>query len=125
MAYLCMATLNVLLTVLLAPPLGCWAPAIGYVVYVVLGCGLFMNWYYQVRIGLDMAYFWRKVLPVVGAGVMAVATCALGVVFLPVINWLAFAGWGIVYSIVYLAIVSLFALTPGERASVKKRLRRV
>lgn len=63
-AYLCMAVVNVTLTVVLAPFLGCWAPAIGYAAYVVLGCGLFMNWYYQHGIGLDMGYFWRHVIPV-------------------------------------------------------------
>lgn len=122
--YLVMAALNLAITVLLAPSIGYWAPAIGYIAYVVLGCGVFMNWYYQKRIGLDMGFFWRRVLPVVGVGLVAAAVCLGGTLLLPVSGWFAFVAWGVVYTLVYLVLIGAFALTKEERAALIRKFRR-
>ena len=122
--YLVMAALNLAITVLLAPSIGYWAPAIGYIAYVVLGCGVFMNWYYQKRIGLDMGFFWRRVLPVVGVGLVAAAACLGGTLLLPVSSWFAFVAWGVVYTLIYLVLIGAFALTKEERAALIRKFRR-
>ncbi len=124
LAYLCMAVLNVILTILLAPYLGYWAPAIGYIAYILLGCGVFMNWYYVRGIGLDMGYFWRHLLPVMVVAIVATGICFLGTFALPVTNWLLFFAWGIVFSLIYALLIWLFALTSNEKNSVKKKLHR-
>lgn len=122
--YLVMALINVALTAALAPSIGYWAPVLGYVVYVVLGTGFFMNWYYQRRVGLDMVYFWRRVLPVVGAGVIATAVCLAGTCALPVSSWLQFVVWGLAYSVLYAVLCTAFVLGKEERASVIARVKR-
>lgn len=120
--YLLMALLNLALTALLAPRIGCWGPAIGYIAYVVLGTGLFMNWYYHVRIGLDMAYFWRRVAPAVGVGVVALSACLVGTFFMPVGSWFAFFGWGAAYTLVYMGLTFAFILTREERSLIAGKL---
>lgn len=45
--YLIMAVLYIAVTVALVPAIGYWEPTLGYIAYVVLGNGIFMNWYYQ------------------------------------------------------------------------------
>lgn len=124
LAYLCMNVLNVILTILLAPYLGYWAPAIGYIAYILLGCGVFMNWYYVRGIGLDMGYFWRHLLPVMVVAIVATGICFLGTFALPVTNWLLFFAWGIVFSLIYALLIWLFVLTSDEKNSVKKKLHR-
>ncbi len=124
LVYLFMAFVNVALTTALAPSLGYWAPAIGYITYAFGGCGLFMNWYYSHGIGLDMAYFWRRVLPIVGIALLATAVCYAGTLFLPVTGWGLFLAWGVVYSLVYAGLTWGLVLTPDERGTVKKKLRR-
>lgn len=123
-AYLLMAALNLALTVALAPSLGYWAPAIGYVAYVVLGCGVFMNWYYQRRIGLDMGRFWRRILPVLLGGALACAVCLAGVLAVPVVNWSIFIAWGLVYSLAYALAMYAVVMDRQERASLRARLGR-
>lgn len=120
--YLVMAALNLAITVVLAPLLGYWAPAVGYVTYVVLGTGAFMNWYYQSRVGLDMAFFWRSVVPTVVAGVLVTALCLFGTRFLPVINWITFAMWGVAYSVLYVLLTVVVVLTGEERDAIARRL---
>lgn len=122
--YLVTAVLNVLITVILAPRIGYWAPALGFIVHCVVGTGLFMNWYYQRRIGLDMSYFWKNVLPAVGVGAAAAVVCLAGTCFLPVENWVSFFIWGVVYTLVYLTLAIMLALTQDERAKVIRKLRR-
>lgn len=122
-AYLCMAVVNVTLTVVLAPFLGCWAPAIGYAAYVVLGCGLFMNWYYQHGIGLDMGYFWRHVIPVLILAVVVCALCLCGTLAVPVSNWGWFIAWGVVYTALYGLAAYRFALNKNERRMLTDKLK--
>ena len=118
--YLAMALLNLGLTAVLAPSLGHWAPVAGYVAYVVLGCGVFMNWYYQKRIGLDMFLFWRRVLPVALCGAFATTVCMLATMFLPVAGWISFLAWGAVFTLLYALCLYLFVMTTHEREAVKR-----
>lgn len=114
-AYLVMAVFNVAFTLLMAPRLGYWASAIAYTASIFLGNFLFMNWYYQTRIGLDMRSYWRAVVPVVVCAAVASATCLAATRVLPVSSWLRFLGWGGVYSCLYAALVFVLVLSKRER----------
>lgn len=116
------AAVNVALTVVLAPTLGCWAPAMGYFLSIALCNGVFMNWYYQFRIGLDMVFFWRRCLPVLVAGAIATAVCLAVSALLPVTGWLSFLAWGAVYSALFAAAVWFAVLDAGERSRVVARI---
>jgi O-antigen/teichoic acid export membrane protein len=122
--YLATALLNLALTAMLAGELGYWAPVAGYVAYVLVACGAFMNWYYQRRIGLDMARFWRCVLPAAGVGVVSAAACLVATHFIPVSSWVSFVAWGTAYTALYGALTVVLVLTPGERATLSRKLRR-
>lgn len=121
-AMLLMALLSVAVTLVASPVIGYWAPAAGYVASISLGNGAFMNWYYQKRVGLDMAFFWRRNLPVLLAGSAVAAACLMGTVALPVNGWLAFLAWGAAYSALFAAALWLAVLTGEERAAVSSRL---
>lgn len=123
--YLFMAGLNLAITILLSPYISYWAAAIGYIAYVILGCGVFMNWYYQKRIGLSMGYFWKRVLPVVVIGVVATGICLYGTSLLPVNDCLSFFWWGIVYTMLYAVLAFMTILTKEERCSLIQKIRRV
>jgi O-antigen/teichoic acid export membrane protein len=107
LAYLCLALTNLAITWLLAPSLNYWAPVVGYVMYIGLGCGAFMNWYYQRRVGLDMSYFWQRVMPIAGSCVITVAICLLGTRWLPVDGLMRFLLWGATYTTLF-ALLSWF-----------------
>ena len=122
LVYLGMACINVIFTWLASPYLGYWAPAVAYIVSISLGNGLFMNWYYHARIGLDMGFFWKRNLPVV---LVSAAVVAAGLVvsrFVPVSSCIGFALWGLVYSVVFAAAMWLFVLDNGEKEALAKKL---
>lgn len=123
--YLVMAALNLVVTAVLAPTIGYWAPVLGYDAYLIFGCGVFMNWYYQCRVGLDMTLFWRRVLPAVGAGVLAMVACLAGTTMLPVEGWGNFVAWGLAYTVLYAVFCGAIVLDEGERLTVAARMKRL
>lgn len=121
-AMLIMAVFNVVFTVLTSPMLGYWSPAIGYAISIALGNGLFMNWYYQKVINLDMVYFWGKVLPIFIASVLSTVLCFFGTSLLPVNSWLSFIVWGAVYSALFALVAFVFVLDNDERHRITSHL---
>lgn len=124
-AYLLMAAINVGLTVALAKPMGYMAPAVGYVAYVLLGCGIFMNWYYQKRIRLSMGRFWRRVTPVLFNCFAVTACCMFGSILFPVNSWTTFFAWGVIYSAIYVTTIVKVIMSVDERAMLFGKLHRL
>ena len=120
--YLAMSCINVVFTWFAAPYLGYWAPAIAYIASIALGNGLFMNWYYHTRIGLDMKFFWKRNLPVIAASACVTVAGFVVARFVPVSSWFGFCAWGLGYSAVFAGVMWGFVLDDEEKAGVLKRL---
>lgn len=106
---------NVVLTVCLVPSMGYWAPAIAYAASVLLCNGVFMNWYYQYRVGMDMVAFWQRCIPILVASALISAACLVCSALLPVTSWPSFVAWGVAYSLLFAAISWRFVLDRTER----------
>lgn len=63
--YLCIAILNVGLSIPLAVKYGGIGAAIGTAVGNILGQILFMNWFYWKRIGIDIPTYWRSLVSLI------------------------------------------------------------
>lgn len=120
--YVLTSVIDIVISVLLIPSLGYWATAIGYVVSIALGTGLFMNWYYHTRIGLDMIYFWKHQVPTILLALAVVAICLLGGLALPVSSISTFLVWGIIYTLLFGAGAMKVSLTANEREKIVNRL---
>lgn len=120
-AMLLTAAFNVAFTTALSPSIGYWAPAIAYFVGEAACKDIFMNWYYNARIGIDIRYFWSRCLPVAGASILVLAGCMAVESFFPVASWVGFAGWGLVYTALYGVALWTFAFLPHERKSILSR----
>lgn len=124
-AYLICSIVDLLATYFLARWVGAWAAAIGYDIYIILGSWLFMNWYYQNRIGLNMLYFWKGILPIIGSCAFAAVICLAGTRFLPVTNILTFLVWGCVYTAICLAILWSVVLNEDEKGRFRRMFARL
>ena len=119
-AYLACSIVDLVVTFLLAGNFGAWAAAIGYDVYIILGSWLFMNWYYQNRIGLDMFYFWKKTLPIIASCAGAAGICLVGTRLLPVAGIATFLGWGAAYTLICVVILWSSVLNQDEKGQFKR-----
>ena len=122
LVYLGMACINVVFTWVASPYLGYWAPAIAYIASIGLGNGLFMNWYYQARIRLDMGFFWKRNLPVVVTSAVVTLLGLIAFRVLPIGSWFGFCAGGLVYSVVFAGAMWAFVLDGDEKAAVAKKL---
>ncbi|NEG89720.1 lipopolysaccharide biosynthesis protein [Bifidobacterium aerophilum] len=122
--YLLAAVIDIVISVLLIPSTGYWATAWGYTVSILFGTGLFMNWYYHCRIGLDMGYFWKTMMPTIitSIGVIAICWFIVHVAVLP--DLASLLVYGIVYCIVYAVAAWLFIARKQERGIIQDRLHR-
>lgn len=122
--YIFTSVVDIILSVVLIPTIGYWATAIGYISSIFLGTGLFMNWYYHCRIGLDMIYFWKHQLPTILMSLFIVAFCLIGTWFLPVKSIPLFLMWGVIYVVLFGVAALRVSLTKEERARVLSLLKR-
>lgn len=120
--YLAMAVLNVAFTVVAAPEIGVWAPAIAYIVSIALGNGIWMNWYYHKRVGLNMLFYWKRNLPVALCGAAVTVSFLVLTQLVPVASWALFLAWGAAYTIVFCAAMLLLVADDDERSKFSKRL---
>lgn len=123
--YLLVACVSVGFTYIFSPTLGYWAPAIAYAGSIALGNGLFMNWYYHTRVGLDMGAYWRSVAPVMLCAGSSCIMCMLGASVLPIRGWVGFAAWGAAYTLLLGGLLWLTAISSAEKASVTGKVRRM
>lgn len=118
--YIFTAILDIIVSALLIPYIGYWATAIGYIFSIILGTGLFMNIYYQKRIGIDMLFFWKNQLGII---LVSFVPIILGLVFThfhPIDNIVMFFVVGIIYSLIYVVLLWLFALNRPDKEMVMK-----
>lgn len=121
--YLIIAAGSVIFTAALSGALDYWAPAVAYAASISLGNGLWMNWYYHKRVGMDMVSYWKRNFPVVFAAVAVTVLFLVATRVFPVASWLGFVGWGLAYTTVYLAVLLFFVMDEGERSSIFKQVR--
>lgn len=97
----------------------------GTAVAMVLGTGLFMNWYYHRKIGLDMLRFWRELLKNIPA---LIIMCLFGVIwsyFVTVQTWGHLAFSVAVYTLVYFTVMWILALNDYEKSLIKRMITKI
>lgn len=124
-SYLLCAIVDLAITLLLADTLGYWAAAIGCVCYTLLGPIFFMNWYNHKVIGLDMLYFWKKMMPIFFGCCLSTVICYVGTLFLPINSIAAFILWGFVFSLLYFIIMVNIVLDKNERYILIGKMKRM
>lgn len=123
--YITAAVINIFLTIFLASHFGSIGAAVSSGIAMFVSSGLILNWYYAVRIGLDMKGYWksvfRQILPMIGV-------CLLGLW-----AWNALRlnpSWGtlllgiVIYALVFGLAAYFLSTNEYERGLVKGFARR-
>ena len=77
LVYLVMAIINVCISIPLIKTIGVIGASIGTMFSMLIGSGLFMNWYYEKRIGLDMRKYWKTLLALCPCYVLPVISATM------------------------------------------------
>lgn len=109
-------------TLYFAPRFGYWAAAGAYACTIFVGNGIWMNWYYQCRLGLDTRAYWARVLPTILCAASAGVLCLLGTSLMPVSGIGTCLLWGGAYTCLYFILTWYFVLIPSEREQVIRKV---
>ncbi|MBW3079553.1 oligosaccharide flippase family protein [Bifidobacterium simiiventris] len=122
--YIFTSLIDIVISVLCIPAFGYWATAWGYVASILLGTGLFMNWYYHYRIGLDMAYFWKNMMPTIITSIAVTVLCWIAAHMVSLPDLASLLLFGVLYCIVYVTAAWLFIANGHERGIIQNKLHR-
>ena len=123
--YFCIPIINIFISIPLIKLLGPSGAALGTCISLFVGNGLFMNWYYHSRIGLNIIVFWKTVAPVLISATIVTIIGFLGTFLLPVSGLATFFFWGVAYSVLYCAACWLFVLRDSEKNRIKAMFARL
>ena len=119
--YLAIAVLNVVLTVILLNVVGLVGAAASTAIAMFVGNGVVMNWYYKVKVGLDINGFWRQMIPIVLPTVLLVAVFAViyWVLPFPHASWPTFIAAGLIWIAAYATVLWNFSMNAYEKGLVR------
>lgn len=125
LVYFYLAVINVFLSVLLIPQYGCVGAAAGTAISLVMGNGIFMNWYYHKRIGLDMILFWKSIATIVPGLVIPIIFGFILNMHPVKHNWVTLIVMIVVYTFVYCLSMYRFGMNEEEKQLIYPILRKI
>lgn len=123
--YLVIAISNIFVSIPCIKRWGASGAAIGTALTLFLGNGLFMNWYYHKRIGLDIIYFWKQILSFLPSFIVPVICGVLIEKHLRMNNIIVFFVGACLYLCVYAVSVWFFGMNAGEKQMIQKTFGRL
>ena len=123
--YFFVAIVNIFISI---PLIGIYGPtgaAIGTALSLIAGNVIFMNWYYNRHIGLDIRYFWKSIVEFIPS---LIAPCVVGVLvmnFVEMNSLFTLGLWIIVYAAVFCASMYLFGMNDEEKQMVMGPVRKI
>lgn len=123
--YFLIAIGNVFISIPLVQLFGEMGAALGTAISLIIGNIIVMNWYYQVKIKLDMLYFWKQILMLMPC----VVTSTLLALFLSnilIVNSIVnFIIVGVFYVLVYLVCLITFGMNSYEKNLIKGPINKI
>ena len=122
--YIVIALLNVLISIPLAISYGGIGSAIGTCIATVCGQILFMNWFYEKKVQLDIKSYWISFLKFAAVTAVVVLTVSGIKRFFEIDSWLSFAWMVLVFAAIYLLLYWFVLANQDEKRLVHRVIKR-
>ena len=113
--YLFIALGNLVISIPLARAYGGIGAALGTSISLIIGNGFIMNWYYHVKIKLDIKYFWSQIVKFLPALILPLVVGVMFNIFFDLYKILTFLLAVAVYAVVFLISMWVFGMNQYER----------
>ena len=123
--YLFIAIANIFISIPLIRMCGPTGAALGTTISLVAGNIIFMNWYYHVRMGLNMSHFWREIANFIPA---LIVPCMVGIIiakFADITNVISLGVFAIVYTAVYGISIYFLGMNDSEKKLVEESVGKI
>jgi len=117
--YFGIAIANIFLSIPLIKIYGPIGAAIGTAIALIVGNIIFMNWYYDHRIGLDIKGFWKNIMKFLPAFVIPVVFGVVIMNFITINKLLSLILWVVLYAIIFCLSMWLFGMNESEKKLVR------
>lgn len=108
--YLIFAICNIAISVIFTKAFGLVGSVMGTFITMILANGVFANFYYKNKIGLDINSFWKTILKISIAPFGSVVILMIVKRFWPIDSIVSFMEYGILYTIIFLIVLALTRL---------------
>lgn len=122
--YLIFAIVNVVITYFGSIYYGLIGASVGYVITILFANGLLMNWYYLVKMRLDMKRYWIETIKVTVPFIIATVLMLMLQLYVNVGSLSRFVFFGILYVAVYVIIYLKFIANDYEKSLLSSFVRR-
>ena len=123
--YFFIAIGNVFISIPLIKYYGPVGASIGTAISLFLGNIVFMNWYYQCHIGIDIWYFWKNISKFAPALIMPFIIGSLIKFLVPMKSFTVMCGWIVGYAIVYCASMYFWGMNESEKQLIIKPIHKI
>ena len=106
-SYIIFACLNLVLTYIGTKTWGLSGSIIGYVASIILANGVLMNWYYHVKMKLNIKKYWLSVLNVSLPFLVVTAFFKVVTMYILVNTTIRFLVFGVLYTCMYLSLIHI------------------
>lgn len=118
--YLLIAIANVIISIPLAKAYEGIGAATGTALALIVGNGFIMNWYYHRRVGIDMKYYWKRIISFIPSLLLPVIIGALIYLNVDLYNIKLFLLYGTIYVIIFSVSMWLLGMNEYERDLIRK-----
>ena len=123
--YFLIAIGNVLISIPLVKLYGEIGAALGTAICLTIGNIIIMNWYYQVKIKLDMFYFWKQIFKLFPGTILS-TVLGIGLSKILIVNSIIhFLIVGLFYVCVYLVCLFTFGMNAYEKNLIKGPINKI
>lgn len=122
--YLVISAANVLLSIPLIKYFGAVGAAAGTAIALLIGNGVFMNWYYHRKIGLNVIQFWREIVSILPSLLLPGCIGAVILKYAQIGSWKRLIVYGLLITAVYGISTYLWGFNAYEKGLVHSVLAR-
>jgi O-antigen/teichoic acid export membrane protein len=123
--YLFIAIGNLGISIPLAKLYGGAGAAFGTAVAILIGNGFIMNWYYHVKVGINIIYFWKQILSFISSLVAPIVAGVLINSLFNLNNLFNFICFGIIYVIIFFTSMWIIGMNQYEKDLIRRPIRNV
>jgi len=116
---------NLGISIPLAKLYGGAGAAFGTAVAILIGNGFIMNWYYHVKVGINIIYFWKQILSFISSLVAPIVAGVLINSLFNLNNLFNFICFGIIYVIIFFTSMWIIGMNQYEKDLIRRPIRNV
>jgi len=123
--YFIIALGNLGVSIPLAKMYGGVGAAIGTAIAIFIGNGVIMNWYYHIKVGIDIKFFWKQIFTLLPALVAPILAGVFIMRLTNLYNLFNFLGLGFIYVVVFSISMWLYGMNKYEKDLFRKPIKRI